>query len=134
MNARSYRVNKNISPLDFPPIIGLGESSLFYHSEPFLNKNKVLLTIAKKYILTDSTNKQHEVLSVESMYEIPFNEIKSREDVYEFYKDATLYLNEVYQYARTQMPSLHNITFSYPAIENYRNEIDRVFNLLNSRN
>lgn len=134
MNARIYRVNLNISPLDFPPIIGLGESSLFYHSEPFLNNNKVLLKITKKYILIDSTNKEHEVLSVQSVYEIPSNEIKSRNDVYEFYKDATLSLNEVYQNARTQMPTLHYISFPYLPIENYQNEIDRVFNLLFSQN
>jgi hypothetical protein len=85
MNARNYRVKLNLSPLDFPPIMGLGQSSVSYHSEPFLNNNKVLLTITTKYILTDvSNNKEHEVLSVQSVYEIPSNEIKSREDVYEF--------------------------------------------------
>ena len=79
MNARSYRVDINISPLDFPPISGLGESSVSFHSEPFLNNNKVLLTITNKYILTDmSNNKEHEVISVQSVYEIPSNEIKSK--------------------------------------------------------
>lgn len=103
MNARSYRVNLSLSPLDFPPIMGLGESSVFYQSEPpqFIN-NKVALTIIQKYILLDmNTNKEHEVLTVQSVYEIPPNEIKSREDIYEFYKDATLGLNEAYQYAQT---------------------------------
>ena len=128
MNARSYRVNLSLSPLDFPPIMGLGQSSVSYHSEPFLNNNKVLLTITKKYILTDvSNNKEHEVLSVQSVYEIPSNEIKSREDVYEFYKDATLSLNEAYQNVQTQLPILTKILFPYQPIENYQGEIDRVF-------
>jgi len=135
MNARSYRVNLTISPLDFPPIMGLGQSSVSYQSEPNLNKNNVALTITKKYVLTDmNTNKEHEILSVKSDYEIPCNQIKSREDVYEFYKDATLSLNEAYQYARTQLPALPNITFPNQPIENYNGEIDRIFNLLNSQN
>ena len=135
MNARSYRVSLNLSPLDFPPIMGLGESSVSYHSEPFLNNNTVLLTITNKYILTDvGNNTEHEVLSVQSIYEIPINVIKGRQDVYEFYKDATLSLKEAYQYAQTQLPTLHRILFPNQPIEKYQQEIDRVFNLLNSRN
>ena len=135
MNARSYRVNLSLSPLDFPPIMGLGESSVSYQSEPQLINNKVILTITKKYILLDmSTNKDHEVLTAQSLYEIPVTEIKTRGDIYEFYKDATLSLNEAYQYARKQLPSLHNIILPTPPIENYQRETDRVFNLLNSRN
>ena len=95
MNARNYRVNLSLSPFDFPPIMGLGESSISYQSEPKMVNNKVTLTITKKYILLDmNTKKEHEILSAKSDYEIPSNEIKSREDVYEFYKDATLSLNE----------------------------------------
>jgi len=135
MNVRSYRISLNLSPLDFPSIMGLGQSSVSYHSEPFLNNYTVLLTITNKYILTDvSNNKEHEVLSVQSVYEIPTNVLKSREDVYEFYKDAILSLNEAYQYAQTQLPTLHHILFPNHPIENYQQEIDRVFNLLNSRN
>ena len=94
-----------------------------------------VLTITKKYVLTNmNTNREHEVLSVKSDYEIPFNLIRSREDVYEFYKDATLSLNETYQYARTQLPALPNIPFPNQPIENYKGEIDRVFNLLNTQN
>lgn len=74
------------------------------------------------------------ILSVKSDYEIPSNLIKSREDVYEFYKDAMLSLNEAYQYAQSQMPTLHNISFPNLPIENYKREIDRVFRLLNSQN
>ncbi len=81
-----------------------------------------------------NTNKEREVLSVKSDYEIPFNLLKSREDVYEFYKDATLSLNEAYQYARTQLPALPNIPFPNQPIENYKGEIDRVLNLINSQN
>ena len=135
MNARRYRINLSRSPLDFPSIMGLGQSSVSYQSEPHINKKNVVLTINKKYVLTDmNTNNEHEVLVVQSDYEIPCNLIKSREDVYEFYKDATLSLNEAYQYAQTQLPSLPNILFPNQPIENYQGEIDRVFNLLNSQN
>lgn len=135
MNARSYRIDSRVSPLDFPAITGLGESSVSYLSDASIIKNRLLLMIAKMYILHDMNNDtSHTVLTVQSIYEIPPNEIKSREDVYEFYKDATLGLNEAYQYARTQLPSLLNIVFPNQAIENYQGEIDRVFNLLNSRN
>lgn len=135
MNARAYRVLVTLSPLDFPPITGMGQSSVSYHSEPHLNKKNLELTITKKYILTDiNTNKEHEVLSVKSDYEIPTNFIKTREDVYAFYRDATLSLNEAYQYAQTQLPELPNIPFPIQPIENYKREIDRVFSLLNSRN
>ncbi len=135
MNARNYRVNLSLTPVDFPPIMGLGQSSVSYQSEPHMNKMNVVLTITKKYVLTDmNTNTEHEVLSVQSDYEIPSNVIKSREDVYEFYNDTTLSLNEAYQLARTQLPALHNIVFPNLPIENYQKEIDRVFNLLNSQN
>lgn len=135
MNARSYRVNLTLSPLDFPPIIGLGQSSVSYQSEPHLDKKNVVLTITKKYVLTDmNTNKEHEILSVQSDYEIPCSLLKSRDDVYEFYKDATLGLNEAYQYARRELQALPNITFPNQPVENYKAEIDRVFNLLNSQN
>ena len=136
MNARSYRVNLILSPLDFPPIMGLGQSLVFYQTEPppIIN-NKIVLTIIMKYILLDmSTNKEYEVLTVQTIYEIPSNEIKSREHIYEFYKDATLSLNEAYHYAQTKLPSLPTILFPIQPIENYQEEIDRVLNLLINRN
>lgn len=136
MKSRNYRVNLSLSPLDFPPIMGLGQSSVSYQTAtPYISNNKVVLTITKKYILLDmTTKKEHEVISVQSIYEIPSNEIKNREDVYEFYKDATLGLNEAYQYAQTLLPTLPTILFPTQPIENYQGEIDRVFNLLNSQN
>ncbi|HUR66607.1 MAG TPA: hypothetical protein VMZ03_09665 [Chitinophagaceae bacterium] len=139
MIARNYRVKLDISPFDFRPEKGIGESSLSYQSEPFLINDKVVLKITKSYILTDMfTNNGHEVLKVQSVYEIPPNEIKSREDVYEFYKDATLSLNESFQAYKyellPQSAALPNIVFPIVPIENYKVEIDRVFNLLNSRN
>jgi hypothetical protein len=135
MNARSYRVNLMLSPLDFPAINGLGETSVFFYSEPVIIKNKVLLMITKTFILLDvDTNKRHEVLSAQSIYEIPPSEIKSKEDVYEFYKDALLSLNEAYRYAQTKMPTLPSRVFPDQPIETYQKEIERVFNLLNSRN
>jgi hypothetical protein len=115
--------------------MGLGQSSVSFQSEPHINEKNVVLTITKKYVLTDmNTNKEHEVLSVQSDYEIPIKEIKKREDVYEFYKDATLSLNEAYQAYRSQMPTLKNILLPTLPIENYKGEIDRVFNLLISQN
>lgn len=135
MNARSYRVNLAISPLDFPQVDGIVANSVVYQSEPFLKNNKVLLTITKRLIFHDLyTEKEHEVLSVQSDYEIPANEIKSREDVYDFYKDALLGLDELYEYAQTQMPLLPNRAFPHQSIENYKIEIDRVFSLLISQN
>jgi len=136
MNARSYRVKLNLSPLDFPVIMGLGESSVSYQSEqPQIINNKVVLSITKKYILLDkSTNKKHEVLTSQSVYNIPTKEIKSREDIYEIYKDATQSLNEAYQYAKMQLPALPTILFPNQPIENYQREIDRVFDLLYSQN
>jgi hypothetical protein len=135
MKARSYRVNLSLSPLDFPAISGLGQSSIDYQSEPHLDKMDVVLTITKKYVLTDmNTNEQFEVLSAKSDYKILFNQIKTREDVYEFYKDATLALNEAYQHVRTQLPQLPNISFPNPPIDYYQREIDRLFNLLNQQN
>jgi hypothetical protein len=134
MNARSYRVNLIVSPVDFPAINGMGESTINYHSEPKLINNNVVLSIAKKYILLDVfNNKQHEILETQSIYEIPVNEIKTRNDVYEFYNDATRSLNEAYQVALTELPTLHKIVFPNIPMENYKGEIDRVFNLLNSR-
>jgi len=135
MNARNYRVKHDLSPLDFPAIIGLGEQSYSYRSEPpVIVNNKVVLGITKAFILTDmSTNKEHEVLEAQSVYEIPINEIKTRDDVYEFYKDAILSLSEAYQYAQKQLP-LPNLSFPPQPIETYKREIDRVFDLLNSRN
>lgn len=57
MNARSHRVNLILSPLGFPPIMGLGQSSVFFQTEPpHIINNKVVLTITKKYILLDMSN------------------------------------------------------------------------------
>jgi hypothetical protein len=135
MNARSYRVNLNLSPLDFPAIDGLGGQSDFTQTEPpVIVQNKVVLKITRAFILVESgTNKEHEVLKAQAVYEIPANEIKTKEDVYEFYKDATSSLNEAYQYVQNQMP-LPNLSFPTQSIETYKREIDGVFHLLNSRN
>jgi len=136
MNARNYRVNLSLSPLDFPPVMGLGQSSVSYRSEvPYIINNMVKLTITTKYVLTDiSENKEYEVLTVQSVYEIPTIEIKSREDVYEFYKDGILMLNETFKYVKTQMPALPNISFPNQPIESYKQEIDGIFYILQSQN
>jgi hypothetical protein len=135
MNARNYRINLILSPLDFPVIKGLGQSYVAWKSEPKMIGNKVSLTITKTYVLIDTfINKKYEILSAESIYEIPANEIKTREDVYDFYKDALLILDEAYKYQQTQLPMLPSRLFLSEPIESYKAEIDRVFNLLNSRN
>jgi hypothetical protein len=92
------------------------------------------LSITKTYVLTDDNNKEHNVLSAHSVYQVSCNEIKNREDVSAFYNDATKGLNEAYQYVRKQLPALFNITFPNLPIEQYKHEIDHVFQLLNSRN
>ena len=103
MNARSYRVKLNLSPLDFPSMNGLGGSTVIYRSEqPVIVNNKVVLQITKAFVLVDmfDNSKMHQVLAAGSVYEIPVNEIKTRNDVYEFYKDALLSLSEAHQYAK----------------------------------
>ena len=135
MNARNYRTSFNLSQLDFPAIDGLGTQSDFTQTEPpTLSNNNVVLKITKTFILIDDyTNKQYEVFKAQSIYEIPANEIKTRGDIYEFYNDATLLLNEAYQYVQKQT-KLPILSFPTRPIEAYESEIDSVFYLLNSRN
>ena len=135
MNARHYRTEYDLSALDFPAINGPGESRIDFISEvPFIVNNKVQLKITKKYILVEFYNsKEHEILAAMSVYEIPISEIKTRENIHECYNDATLGLSEAYEYAKTTLP-LPDINFPSLPIEIYQKEIDRVFNLLNTRN
>lgn len=141
MNARKYRVKVSPSPLDFPAIIGLGESSVKFRTEPpHIVNNRVVLAITMTFVLIDksasmSNNIENEVLSVQCVYQIPPNEIKTREDVYDCYKDTALSLNEAYQYIKEmQFPSLPNILLPTLPIENYKQEIDGVFYILQSQN
>jgi hypothetical protein len=135
MNAKNYRVNINLSPLDFPAINGLGMQSDFTQTEPpVIVKNKVVLKITRVFILTETyIKKDHEVLKAQSVYEIPVNDIKTREDIYEFYKDATLNLSEAYQYVQRHVP-LPDVIFPTQPIETFQREIDGVFYLLNTQN
>ncbi|MCA4895027.1 MAG: hypothetical protein ING84_08490 [Cytophagales bacterium] len=135
MNARKYRVKLNLSPLDFPAFVGLAKQSDFTKTEPpLIVHNKVVLKITKKLILIETyTNKEHEVFSVESIYEIPAIDIKTRADIYEVYKDAALGLSEAYHYVQKKMP-LPTLLFPTQQIEIYQKEIDAVFYLLNTRN
>src|SRR5688572_5815337 len=111
MNARSYRVSLNLSPLDFPAIMGLGETEITYGSEPHLIGNMVVLNITNAFLLTDLNNKKHNVLTTQSVYQIPCNEIKNREDVSAFYNDAALSLSEAYHNIRkTEIPDLPNLS------------------------
>lgn len=135
MNIRKHRTEYNLSALDFPAISGPGESKIDFRTEPpFIVNNKVKLKITKKYILVEFYNgKEHDILTAVSVYEIPLNDIKVREDVYEYYKDATLGLNEAYAYAKEKLP-LPDIIFPTPPIETYQKEINAVFYLLNTLN
>lgn len=135
MNARHYRTEYDLSALDFPAITGPGTSRLDFRTEPpFIVNNKVKLKITKKYVLVELYNsKEHEVLTAVSVYEIPVNDIKDRETIYEFYKDATSGLNEAYAFAKKQLP-LPDIIFPNPPIETYIKEIDGVFYLINTLN
>ncbi|PKB15243.1 hypothetical protein [Flavobacterium sp. 5] len=135
MNARHYRIEYNLSALDFPAIEGPGESKIDFGTEsPFILNNKLQLKITKKYILVEFYNsKEHEILTAISVYEIPISEIKTRENIYEFYNDATLGLSEAYEFAKTNLP-LPDINFPSLPIEVYQKEIDRVFYVLNTLN
>ena len=135
MNARNCRINLILSQLDFPPINGLGGQSDFTQTEPpAISNKKIVLKITKKLIVTDTyANKEYEVFTAQSIYEIPPNDIKKREDVYEFYKDATLGLSEAYNYVKKQMPLPH-LLFPNQPIETFQKEIDGVFALLNREN
>jgi hypothetical protein len=135
INARSYRAHLNLSPVDFPPIIGLGETSVAWYSEPVVIRDKLLLMITYTFVLLDvNTNRQHNVFTAQSIYEIPPTDIKRKEDVYEFYKDALVALNESYHQVQVQMQGLPARVFPIHQIGNYQKEIVRVIDLLNSRN
>jgi hypothetical protein len=136
MNTRSYMVKLSDSDLDFRAEKDqLVQSTLSYQSEPFLINGILVLDITNSYIHTDYyTKKGHEVLKVQTVYEIPASKITSRQDIYEFYEDSVRNLNETYQTHRLTLPDLPKIEFPPPPIENYKGEIDRVFALLDSRN
>ncbi len=135
MNARLYRTEYELSALDFPAIEGLGESRIDFRTEPpIIVNNKVKLKITKKYILVEFYNSiEHEVLSAMSAYEIPVTEIKTRENIHECFKDATLGLSEAYEFAKKKLP-LPDIYFPSLPVELYKREIDGVFYLLNTLN
>lgn len=135
MNAREYRVKISLSPIDFPAINSLGKLSNFTQTEPpQIISNKVELKITQKIVLTDlNLNKEYEIFSGFFIYEVPILNISSPHDVYEVFKDATLSLNEAYQFAQKH-GRLPNIVFPNNSIETYQKEIGGVFYLINSRN
>ncbi|RZK76503.1 MAG: hypothetical protein EOO85_11190 [Pedobacter sp.] len=136
MNARNYRVNLNLSPLDFPVIVGLAQSTVLFRTEvPQITNNKVALTITMQYTLLNvNAVKMYPVLATQSTYEIPATQIKTREDVYDFYKDSLSSLNEAYRNAQSQVLALSSRLFPNQPIEDFQREIDRVFSLLHSQN
>lgn len=135
MNARSYKVKVILSALDFPPIIGMAETCINVRTEPpKITNNRVVLTITKTFVLDMGANEQHDIFSVQSFYEIPITEIKTREDIHEFYKDATLSLQEEYNNIQKRIPQLPSRSFPNQPIENYQREIDGVFAVLYREN
>ena len=135
MNARNYRVKVNLKPLDFPSIKGLGQQKDFTQIEPpIIISGKLQLKITKKLLLLETyLNIEHEILCMQSIYEIPIIEIKNRENIYDCYKDASLGLSEAYNFVKGKV-ELPKILFPVPSIENYQREIDGIFYLLNSLN
>lgn len=135
MNARNYRTELNLSPLDFPALNGLYEHSIFITTDPpVMVDNKITLKLTTQLVITEFyTKKEHKVLTGQSIYGIPTFEIKTREDVYEFFKDATLVLKEAYQYVLKHQP-LPDLSFPTNSIEAFQKEINGVFYLLNSQN
>lgn len=135
MNAKNHRVKLNISPLDFPPINGLGMSSVLTLTEtPKISNGKLDIKISKTFLLTDSyTKKEHEILKVQSVYEIPISEIISNEDLYELYKDASLNFQQAYQYAQSKIP-LPSLNIEFEPIKNYEKEFKSIFIFISSLN
>jgi len=67
--------------------------------------SKFVLRITKVLLLTENlTNNGHEVFKAPSVYEVPIKDLVTTEDLYEFYKDAELNINQAYHYAWTQIP------------------------------
>lgn len=135
MNARTYRTQLELSPVDFPAIIGLANQQDFTQTEPpSIIENMVQLIITKKlFIIEFETKTEHEVFTMQSTYQIPINLIQSRENIYECYNDTTSAFNEAYAFLQNQLP-LPRMTFNTSTIDLFKLEIDGVFYLLNSLN
>ena len=80
-----------------------------------------------------NSNKEYKVLDVQSIYEVPIKDIRTKGDLHEFYKDAELTLNEAYQFAQTKIP-LPAVKFPPEPIENYQKESDVIFQFICSLN
>jgi hypothetical protein len=93
MNAKKNRVNLNLSPIEFPDIIGMAmQSALTLTVQPNLVNNKLVLRITKTFLFTETyTNKEHEIFKAQSVYDI--KNIKTKKDLCEFYKDGELNLS-----------------------------------------
>lgn len=135
MKAREYRVQLNLSGLEFPAIKGLGSQVDFTKTDPpTIINNKVILRITKKLLITETySKKEHEILTAESVYEIPVNMISSSEDIYLFYIDSYNGISEAYEFAKKNVP-LPDIHFLTPPIETFLKEIDDTLNLIDSLN
>jgi hypothetical protein len=135
MDAKNYRVKLNLSPIDFPAINGLGKQSTLTRTDPpGIVESKLVLSITKAFLLTEIyTNKEHEIFKAQSIYEVPIKDIKTKEDLYGFYKDAELSLNQAYQYAQSQS-ALPPVQFPPEPIENYQKECEAIFLFIGSLN
>lgn len=135
MNIRNYRFNLILSPIEFPALSGLGiQSILTMTDSPNFVNGKLILKIIKTLLITESyTSKEHEVLKAKSIYEVPINDIKTKEDLYEFYKDAELNLSQTYQNAKAKIP-LPPMQFPPEPIGNYQKASDTIFQYISSLN
>jgi hypothetical protein len=135
MNARNYIVKLNRSTIDFPALCGLGMQSILTMTDsPNFVNGKLILKITKTLLITESYNsKEYEVLRAQSVYEVPINDIKTKEDLYEFYKDAELNLSQTYQNAQAKIP-LPPMQFPPEPIGNYQITSDSIFQFISSLN
>ena len=90
MDATKYFKIAYYSEVTFPKLKGLmGQIVLTEGEPPFIKGDILIFKITKTYAFEYlDTNKTHEIFKAQSCYEIPTKDIISKEDLYEFYKDA----------------------------------------------
>jgi hypothetical protein len=136
MEAKKYCIKINYSKIDFPPLNGLARQSILTMLEPLtVVGNKLSLKINKTLLIIETYNNvEHEILKAQSVYEIPVSDIKDKEGVYEFYKDATSNLFQGYEQAQKEIP-LPVMTVPPPEpIDNYKQDFDYIFNFIQTLN
>lgn len=135
MDASKYRTDIKRSPIDFPPIIGLAMQSIFTTTDtPKIINGKLQLKLTKGILITETDSKiEHKIFDLSIVYQIPISEIKTDDDLYEFYKDALLNLIQSYQYAQS-LTSLPVFQFPLEPSEKFSKEYATIFHAINSLN